>query len=299
MISSMLDDLHRWMEADASGPELVHDVLIITLLAAAFPAARCALDALVFKPLAMRMLPLPQQKKGGKDAKLADKHIKKVEKFVESGWKLSVYSFFTFALVYALSNERWLLDSSDMWRGLPSNQRLKLSVKAIYLMELSFYTYCVPALFLWEIRRKDFGIMLTHHLVTITLIGMSYIFGYSRVGTAIMLLHDVCDIFLESAKMFKYSGSELGANVLFVFFTLSWLVLRLAYFPFFCIHSVMFVATEVIGQPPEFHMGFIFCLCALQVMHIFWFYMIVKMIVKALGAGGVQEDYRSDDEDED
>ena len=39
-------------------------------------------------------------------------------------------------------------------------------------------------------------------------------------------------------------------------------------------------------------------LCALQVMHIFWFYMIVKMIVKALGAGGVQEDYRSDDEDE-
>lgn len=296
-----MDALAAWMEADASAPALVKDTLVILALAAAFPAARAALDAAVFKPLAARALPLPRTKPAGAAgrAALPDKHAKKLGKFAESGWKLSVYSFFTLGLALALCNERWLFDSTYMWRGLPSSQRLKVSVKAMYLVELSFYTYCVPALFIWETKRKDRNLMLTHHLVTITLIGMSYVLGYSRVGTAIMLLHDVCDIFLEGAKMFKYSGSELGANLLFALFTLSWLLLRLGYYPFFCIYSVLFVATDVIGRPPDFHNVFIFCLCALQVMHVFWFYMIVNMIVKALSAGGVQEDYRSDDDEDD
>lgn len=63
--------------------------------------------------------------------------------------------------------------------------------------------------------------------------------------------------------------------------------------------SAAFTSVAVMGEPPIFHNMFLVCLVALQIMHIFWFYMIVSMIVKALQKGGVQEDYRSDDEDDD
>lgn len=63
--------------------------------------------------------------------------------------------------------------------------------------------------------------------------------------------------------------------------------------------SAAFTSIAVMGEPPIFHNMFLLCLSALQIMHIFWFYMIVSMIVKALQKGGVQEDYRSDDEDDD
>jgi hypothetical protein len=40
-----------------------------------------------------------------------------------------------------------------------------------------------------------------------------------------------------------------------------------------------------------------FLLFALQFLHVFWFYLIVRMIVKLLTVG-VDKDERSDDEDE-
>lgn len=285
--------LITWLDAEVQVQPI--DVLYVFGLAAMFPILRAGLDATIFSYIGHAVTIGAKATKG----KLPDKDRKKVEKFKESAWKFLIYFFFTFGLLFALRNERWLYDAADMWQGLPHKQSFKRQVKLMYLFELAFYNYCVPALLVWETKRKDFTMMMTHHIVTIILIGLSYTFSYARVGTAIMILHDACDIFLEAAKMCKYCKNELGANLFFVTFTLSWLLLRLMYYPLFCIRSAIWVSIEVMGRPPEYHNIFIFCLCALQIMHVFWFYMIVQMIFKALGAGGVQDDYRSDDEDDD
>ncbi len=58
-----------------------------------------------------------------------------------------------------------------------------------------------------------------------------------RAGTVILALHDVSDIFMELAKLFKYCRSELGASICFGLFVLSWVLLRLIYFPFWVIWS--------------------------------------------------------------
>ena len=42
-----------------------------------------------------------------------------------------------------------------------------------------FYTYSIFALLFWEIRRSDFGISMTHHVATVCLIALSYIFRYT------------------------------------------------------------------------------------------------------------------------
>lgn len=65
-------------------------------------------------------------------------------------------------------------------------------------------------------------------------------YRFFRIGAVILALHDASDVFLEAAKVFKYSGSELGASVCFGLFALSWLVLRLIIFPFWVIRSSRF-----------------------------------------------------------
>ena len=57
-----------------------------------------------------------------------------------------------------------------------------------------------------------------------------------------LALHDVSDVFMEAAKLCKYSGSEVGASIAFGLFVLSWVLLRLIYFPFWVIWSTRSVS---------------------------------------------------------
>lgn len=61
--------------------------------------------------------------------------------------------------------------------------------------------------------------------------------SFFRIGSIILALHDASDVFMEAAKVFKYSEKELAASVLFGFFAFSWLILRLIFFPFWVIRS--------------------------------------------------------------
>lgn len=58
-----------------------------------------------------------------------------------------------------------------------------------------------------------------------------------RVGAMMLVLHDASDVFLEAAKVFKYSEKQFGASFCFGLFALSWLLLRLIYFPFWIIRE--------------------------------------------------------------
>jgi ceramide synthetase len=129
-----------------------------------------------------------------------------------------------------------------------------------------FYIYSIFALLFWETRRKDFGVMMSHHVATIVLIVMSYICRYviecncllymyyntqdgrslmilllpnrlSRPGSVILAIHDATDIFLEVGKMAKYSSCEWLAVLAFVLFAASWVLLRLIFFPFWILRS--------------------------------------------------------------
>lgn len=62
----------------------------------------------------------------------------------------------------------------------------------------------------------------------------------------VLALHDASDVFMEAAKVFKYSENELGASVFFGFFAISWLVTRLIFFPFWVIHASRFVLVKIL-----------------------------------------------------
>ncbi|CAI9101939.1 OLC1v1000108C4 [Oldenlandia corymbosa var. corymbosa] len=174
----------------------------------------------------------------------------------------------------------------------------------IYMCQCGFYIYSMTALLTWETRRKDFSVMMSHHVVTVILISYSYMTRFFRIGSVVLALHDASDVFLEAAKVFKYSEKEFGASVCFGLFACSWLVLRLVYFPFWVIRSSSYYSADYLNlsEPYPASLYYIFnsMLLTLLVFHIYWWYLISSMIIRQLkNRGKVGEDIRSDSEEDD
>eukprot|EP00897_Mesotaenium_endlicherianum_P002275 jgi/Mesen1/2075/ME000151S01335 len=271
-----------------------YQVIFFSLL---FPTARLLLNRLIFERLGRRVLHPTEKKRVGHHS---DAGTKLLIKFQESSWKFLYYGVtwvYAFVITYP---EPWFGNTAAFWEGWPG-QSLKNKLKIYYTAQCGFYVYSVAALLFWETRRKDFGVMMTHHVVTVILLGYSYITGNFRVGSIVLALHDFSDILLEGAKLFKYAGNEAIASVLFGLFALSWLLLRLVYFPFWIIWStsieLVHYATDAF-KIKYYHFNTL--LITLLAMHMYWWVLICRMIMKQLqNAGRVTDDVRSDDEDDD
>lgn len=163
--------------------------------------------------------------------------------------------------------------------------------------------YAIPYAHMFETRRKDFWATMSHHIVTVLLIGFSYFLGFTKIGLVIMFLHDVCDPFLELAKLGGYASAEGVTNTLFAIFTVLWISMRVVYFPIWVIYSVLFLALDAVAgdaDPTPFmyiYYGFAGLLIFLWLLHLFWTYMILKVALLAL-CGVSAKDTREDDEEE-
>ncbi|XP_034681992.1 LAG1 longevity assurance homolog 2-like [Vitis riparia] len=108
---------------------------------------------------------------------------------------------------------------------------------------------------------------------------------------------------MEAAKVFKYSEKELAASVCFGFFAISWLALRLIFFPFWVISASSYDMQNCMNlseaYPMLLYYVFNTMLLTLLVFHIYWWILICSMIMRQLkNRGQVGEDIRSDSEDD-
>ncbi|KAF6166318.1 hypothetical protein GIB67_015864 [Kingdonia uniflora] len=169
-----------------------------------------------------------------------------------------------------------------------------------------FYTYSIFALVFWETRRSDFAVSMAHHVATIILIPLSYILRFSRVGSVVLAIHDASDVFLEVAKMSKYSGYERLSGFSFVLFVFSWTILRLIYFPFWVLWSTSCEVILTLDNDKHHVSGSIYyyvfntLLLSLLFCNIYWWMLMLRMLIKQIQARGqLVDDVRSDSEDED
>lgn len=272
--------------------------LIAVYFAFSFVVARFFLDRFIFRRLAVWLL-----SNGPVPLKINESMRAKIVKCSESMWKLTYYATVEACILKIAYTEPWFRDTNEYFRGWP-DQELKLPLKLFYMCQCGFYIYSIAALLAWETRRKDFAVMMSHHVITVVLIGFSYLTRFFRVGSIILALHDASDVFMEAAKVFKYSEKELGASVFFGCFAVSWLILRLIYFPFWVIKSTSYNICEYLRLSEAFHrfLYYVFntMLLMLLVFHIYWWVLICSMIQRQLkNRGKVGEDIRSDSEDDD
>jgi ceramide synthetase len=263
------------------------------LFSVAFFCARFLLDRLVYKPLAVYLF----NRLINDEARRA-----KIVKFSESIWKLTYYASVQAWVLSIIKEEPWSLDMMQYFDGWP-NQHMSSSLMLFYMCQCGFYIYSIFALVAWETRRKDFAVMMSHHVITSILIGVSYLTGFFRIGTIILALHDTSDVFLETAKLCKYTEKELGASLFFGLFAISWLLLRLIFFPIWIIRTSSYHSIPFLRKQNEFpttlYYMFNTMLLTLFVFHVYWGKLIFLMIKKQLNnRGQVGDDVRSDSEDD-
>ncbi|GAB4840201.1 Ceramide synthase 1 loh3, variant 2 [Ancistrocladus abbreviatus] len=233
-----LFDFLKSIDWEAESYPRYEDYIVLPLFAVFFPSLRFFLDRFVFEKIARRLIFGKGNQMKDDDA---DEKRKRLRKFKESAWKCV---YFLSAEILALSvtyNEPWFTNTKYFWVGpgdqIWPNQKMKLKLKGLYMYDAGFYTYSIFALIFWETRRSDFGVSMGHHVATVILIVLSYIFRFARVGSVVLAIHDTSDVFLEVGKMSKYSGAEAVASFAFILFVLSWILLRLTYFPFWVLWS--------------------------------------------------------------
>lgn len=63
--------------------------------------------------------------------------------------------------------------NSDAWCNA-----CRAGISTYYALELSFYAASTVMLAFWEERRRDYPVMMLHHVVSVFLIGASYVQGW-------------------------------------------------------------------------------------------------------------------------
>ncbi|BHF84427.1 Ceramide synthase 1 [Sparganum proliferum] len=187
------------------------------------------------------------------------------------------------------------------------SQPMPTDLLILYWVQFSYYLANVYMVQFLDTVKKDTGMMLVHHVVTLLLIGFSYLARYVKVGCIVYLLHDVSDAILESGKLLIYYNGrenkrnrwgELISTSMFVAFTFSWFYLRIYLFPLRMLHATNWcVYLKRDFMIPRFYLLFNLLLLALVIMHHIWGWFILRMAVRlVMGQSSRLEDIREEEE---
>ena len=256
-----------------------------------------------------------------------DEYKKSLVKFTNAGFKFFAYTTVLMTGIlslwgdsvmearrFGLSNNGWmdrgLVSIFEDWPNMQMKQiqlpghdgNVNSPILFHYQLGLAFYLFSSVMMYfgLDGTPKKDYLAMGIHHAVTSVLIFYSWNLKLFRYGSIIMTVHDLSDPFMEIAKCFLYSGKQAMADLFFALFALVFLVSRLYVFPVHVLYPFVnyLASTEGVLKSslvPYYQFG-PGLLIVLQILHVFWGFLIVKMVVQALFSGKVGDDVREEDD---
>ena len=217
----------------------------------------------------------------------------KVSKFTESSWRLTYYVCAIVMGVLTLKDKPWFTDPSKCFSDEFPYQHISQDVKIYYLVSLGFYGHLIIFQF-FEEAKKDFWEMFVHHVSTIALISLSWSLNYVRIGTLVLLVHDIADPWLEFAKLMHYSKLDKICDIGFVGFAVTFGISRLYVYPLYVIRATIVDGLVAAGNR-KIIVWWLFnaLLILLLVLHIYWYYLVLRMVYKFVVVGMVEKDERS------
>lgn len=192
-------------------------------------------------------------------------------------------------------------------------------MKVVY--HLQFAQYVSSVLFLlfgWTSRMPQHEklSLLAHHLVQIFLVGFSYSVSEHRMGSMIMLIHDMSTPLIEASNTARYIGWTEFSNMLYMIYALVYLVTRMVFFPIRVILAIpmhfppsVYYAFTTCGHPstnggclsePLFTINYYYIwiclLILLYLTHLHWSVFIARSAKNSLYAAARQQKskYESD-----
>lgn len=137
--------------------------------------------------------------------------------------------------------------------------------------------------------------MFIHHLITLTLLSLSWSINAIRGGSLIVFVHDIADVLLEASKAAKYARYEKTCKTVFVAFIFVWITTRLGVFSKI-VYCGIFEFPTIYPRYPLYYALAILNIFLLT-LHILWTYMIFQVIVRMFKTNDC-DDVRSSAEDE-
>ena len=121
----------------------------------------------------------------------------KQARFMEQAYTAVYFAVFGPLGLYVMRRSPvWYFDTAGMYEGYPHLTHEAL-FKAYYLLQASYWAQqMIVLLLMLEKPRKDFKELVAHHIITLTLIWLSYRFHFTYMGLAVYVTHDVSDFFL-------------------------------------------------------------------------------------------------------
>ncbi|KAG8891013.1 hypothetical protein FRB98_000022 [Tulasnella sp. 332] len=233
-----------------------------------------------------------------------------VDRFAEQGYAIFYFTISgTLGLLAMHASDSWYYKGETFFNDYPY-WRMAGFMKTYYLLQFSYWLQQFLVLVLrLEKPRKDFQELVAHHIVTLWLIGWSYLINLTPIGNAVFITMDISDIFLSYAKVFNYLKMEMIGNIVFGIFVLVWTYMR-HYLNLYILYSVYY-DFDLIPQwarrwSPEEGVWMVSWmrwqifgpLFLLQLLNVFWYFLILRIGYRALTKKELADE-RSDDEDDD
>ncbi|KAK5115864.1 hypothetical protein LTR85_009458 [Meristemomyces frigidus] len=255
----------------------------------------------------------------------------KQSRFMEQFYTAIYFTIFSpFGLWVMSRTPVWYFNTAGMYEGFPHRAHDGW-FKAYYLLQAAYWTQQMLVLLLQlEAPRKDFRELVLHHIITVSLIGLSYRFHFAYMGVAVYITHDISDFFIATSKLLNYIDSPLTGPY-YVFFLCIWAYLR-HYINLTILASLLppytfpsaptsypsvdrflpantSLGTGKFATVGPFELNWetqqykcwisqiitFGLLAALQAVNIVWFFLLIRILVRYLFAGE-KKDERSEDE---
>ncbi|OTB00535.1 hypothetical protein M426DRAFT_65760 [Hypoxylon sp. CI-4A] len=229
----------------------------------------------------------------------------KKARFTEQMYVATYIAFIGPFGVYCLKQTPvWYFNTRGMYEYFPHTTH-QAALKFYYLFQAAFWMQQALVMLLGiEKRRKDFNELVTHHIVTIALIGLSYRFHFTYVGIAVYITHDISDFFLAISKSLNYIGSPLQGPS-FGLCIVMWTYLR-HYLNLRILYSILTEFSTVGPYELNWETEQYKCwisksvaftlLASLQALNLFWLYCLLRNAYRFIFKG-IAKDDRSEDEE--
>jgi len=243
----------------------------------------------------------------------------KQDRFVDQGYAVFYWGSATIIGLRVMADQpTWWYKTAEFWIGYP-HWRMEPTTKAYYLLQFSYWLQqMLIAAFRIEKPRSDFVELIIHHVVTLWLVGWSYLTNLTMIGTTIFVSMDISDTFLGLSKCINYTQykrtSEFSFGIFLCIWTYfrHWQNLRILYSVYHDYDSLVPEFARRWSPSDEVYLtGWmkwqIFApIMLLQILNLFWYFLIWRIVYKMFVGnplvdvreeGETDEDEEGDDDD--
>ncbi|TKY85416.1 hypothetical protein EX895_005578 [Sporisorium graminicola] len=152
----------------------------------------------------------------------------KQARFTEQGYAVLYWGSAAALGLYVMSfQDSWWFNLEHLWLKYPHWQ-MRSELKLYYLLQFSFWLQQALVMLLrLEKPRKDYVELIAHHLVTLWLIGWSYLINLTMIGTTVFVCMDIPDTWLGFSKALNYMGLDNITVAVFAIFMVIWSYFRI------------------------------------------------------------------------